>query len=466
MMASLLHTLVRVPVGGAMPEETNIMLTKQNIIELVEEEDVKFIRLQFTDMTGQMRNLAVTVSKLMEALDNKVIIDGSPLKGVMCLEDCDLQLRPDLDTFTIFPWRPHSGRVARLICDLYTPDGKPLVCDPRMVLKREIARAAKLGYTFQVGPECEFFLFETDDNGKPTAVPGDDASCFDLAPLDNGENCRRDICLNLEEMGYIVESSQHEMGKGQHEIVFRHDEALATADKLITFKNVVKTLAKRNGLHATFMPKPFEEDCGSGMHLKMMLFKDGKNVFRSETDKNNLSETAYKFIAGILEYTAEMSCFTNPIVNSYKRFTPGFDAPCYISWSSRNSSLLLKIPPQPYPEEACIELRSPDPSANPYLAIAACLKAGLDGIEKDIELPPSIDVNIHELSNREKEMLGIKNLPISLNEAIKIARGSEFVTELLGKKFKDAYLNAKQEEYRSYSRTISQWELDNYFIKY
>lgn len=442
------------------------MLTKQDIIERVETEDVKFIRLQFTDMTGQMRNLAITVPKLMQALDNKVLIDGSMLKGVLCMEDCDLYLHPDLDTFAIFPWRPHSGRVARLICDIYTSDGKPLVCDPRMVLKREVARAEKMGYIFNVGPECEFFLFHTDDDGNPTTVPGDEARGFDLAPLDNGENCRRDICLNLEEMGYTVEYSQHEMGRGQHEIVFRHENALETADKLITFKNVVKTLAKRNGLHATFMPKPFTNDCGSGMHLKLLMFKDGKNIFYSENDPKHLSETAYKFLAGLLKYTADMSCLTNPIVNSYKRFTPGFDAPCYISWSSQNSSLLVKIPPQPYPEDACIEFRSPDPAANPYLAIAACLKAGLDGIEKDIQLPPSVDVNIHELSNREKEVLGIKNLPISLNEAIRIARGSDFITELLGRQFKDAYLNTKAEEYRAYGRTVTQWEVDNYLIKY
>ncbi len=442
------------------------MLSQQDIIKLVEDEDVRFIRLQFTDMTGQMRNMAVTVSKLMEALDNKILIDGSPLKGILCLEDCDLYLHPDLDTFTIFPWRPHSGKVARLICDIYTADGKPLVCDPRMVLKKEIKRAAEMGYTLNVGPECEFFLFKTDDEGNPTTIPGDDARYCDLAPLDNGENCRRDICLTLEEMGYVVESSQHEMGNGQHEIVFHNDNALAMADKLITFKSVVKTIAKKNGLHATFMPKPFENDCGSGMHLKFIMLKDGKNVFYSESDKNHLSETAYKFMAGLLRYTAEMSCLTNPIVNSYKRFTPGYDAPCYISWSSQNNSLLMKIPPQPYPEYACMELRSPDLCANPYLAIAACLKAGLEGIEKNIELPPSVDVNIHELSNREKEMLGVKNLPISLNEAIRIARGSEFITELLGRKLKDAYLNAKETEYRSYGRTVSQWEIDNYLIKY
>lgn len=442
------------------------MLTKQDIIEKVEEEDVKFIRLQFTDMTGQMRNLAITVPKLMQALDNKVLIDGSPLKGVLCMEDCDLYLHPDLDTFAIFPWRPHSGRVARFICDIYTSDGKPLACDPRMVLKKEIARAEKMGYKLDVEPECEFFLFTTDDDGNPTQIPGDEASCFDLAPLDNGENCRRDICLNLEEMGYTVEYSQHEMGKGQHEIVFRHENALATADKLITFKNVVKTLAKRNGLHATFMPKPFTDDCGSGMHLKFLMFKDGNNVFYSKDDPKHLSETAYKFLAGLLKYTADMSCLTNPIVNSYKRFIPGFDAPCYISWSSQNNSLLVKIPPQPYPEDACIELRSPDPAANPYLAIAACLKAGLDGIEKNIQLPPSVDVNIHELSNREKEVLGVKNLPISLNEAIRIARDSDFITELLGRQFKDVYLNAKAEEYKSYGRTVTRWEIENYLIKY
>jgi len=442
------------------------MLTKEDIIARVEDEDVKFIRLQFTDMTGQMRNMAITNSKLTEALDNKVMLDGSSLEGVLCSGDRDLYLHPDPDTFTIFPWRPHSGKVARLICDLYTPDGKPLFCDPRMILKRETERAKRLGYTLNVGPECEFFLFNTDDEGRPTDSPGDEAGCFDLAPLDNGENCRRDICLNLEEMGYVVESSHHERGRGQHEIVFRQDNALATADKLITFKNVVKTLAKRSGLHATFMPKPFTDDSGSGLHLKFYMFKDGKNVFRSEDDKRNLSKTAYKFLAGLLRYTEDISCLTNPTVNSYKRFTPGFNAPCYISWSSQNSSLIAKIPSQPYPESACIELCSPDPTANPYLAIAACLKAGLDGIENDIPLRPSVDVNIHSLSNREKRELGVKNLPISLNEAIKTAKGSEFITELLGKSFKDIYLSIKEAEYRAYGRTVSQWEIDNYFIKY
>ena len=442
------------------------MLTKQDILDLVEEENVGFIRLQFTDMTGQMRNMAVTVSRLLSVLDNQVMMDGSPLAENMNIENTDWFLHPDLDTFTIFPWRPHQGKVARLICDLYTADGKPLEYDTRLVLKKQIKRAEEMGFTFNIGPECEFFLFNTDDDGNPTMQPSDSAGYFDLAPLDNGENCRRDICHTLEEMGYVVESSHHEMARGQHEVVFRYDNALATADKLTTFRTVVKTLAKRNGLHATFMPKPFEKDWGSGMHLTMSLEKDGKNVFYDENDRNKLSKIAYQFIAGLLKYTLDMSCLINPIVNSYKRFTPGYEAPCFISWSEHNNSLLIKIPPFKNHEDARVEFCAPDPTANPYLAIAACLKAGLEGIEKDIELPPSIDVNIYNLSAREKEALGIKNLPISLNEALKIARKSDFVTELLGKNFKEAYITSKEAEYREYSQTINQWEIDNYLEKY
>lgn len=442
------------------------MLTKQDILELVEKEDVRFIRLQFTDMLGQMRNMAVTVSKLLDALDNQCMFDGSAIKGFVSLEDSDLFLYPDPDTFTIFPWRPHQGKVARLICDVYTPDGKPLESDPRLVLKRVLKEAEDLGYTFNVGPECEFFLFNTDDEGNPTMTANDEARYFDLAPMDNGENCRRDICLTLEDMGYTIESSHHEMAPGQHEIVFRYDNALATADRIVTFRTVVKTLARRNGMHATFMPKPKADEWGSGMHLAMSLAKDGENVFYNPDDPGKLSETGYRFIAGLLKYTPDMACLTNPIVNSYKRFAPGYDAPCHISWSENNRSLLIRIPPAANPEGTRIELRSPDATANPYLAIAACLKAGLKGITENIELPSAINVNIYKLTEEERAALGIKNLPISLNEAVKIAKQSDFITELLGETFKDRYLEAKEKEYGEYRKTISQWEIDKYFIQY
>lgn len=445
------------------------MLTKQDILKMVEEEDVRFIRLQFTDMVGHLRNMAITTSRLEAAMNNECMFDGTAVMGFAGAESSDLYLHPDLNTFTIFPWRPHDGKVARLICDVYTPDGKPLEYDPRMVLKKVMSEAAEMGYTMKVGPECEFFLFNTDDSGNPTLEPNDDAGYFDLAPIDNGENCRREICLTLEDMGYQIEASHHEAARGQHEVVFRYEDALTTADRIVTFRTVVKTIAKRSGLHATFMPKPIQGEQGSGMHIAMSLWKDGKNVFFNESgsaDNKKLSDIAYKFMAGVLKYTPDMACLTNPIVNSYKRFTPGYDAPCYISWSENNRSLLVRVPSAKKEEQARFELRSPDATANPYLALAACLKAGLIGIKEGLELPPSIEMNIYNLTDRERDALGIKKLPISLNEAIRIASKSEFFTELLGKSFAKSYLNAKAEEYDEYRKTINQWEIEKYLIQY
>lgn len=441
-------------------------MTKQDILNLVEDEDVSFVRLQFTDVLGTMRNIAITASKIEDALDNMCMFDGSSIKGFAGIEESDLYLHPDLDTFTIFPWRPHQGKVARLICDVYKPDGTRLESDPRYILQTAIKEAAEMGYTFEVGPECEFFLFNTDERGNPTTIPHDNAGYFDLAPLDNGENCRRDICLTLEEMGYVIEASHHEAAPGQHEITFRYDDALKTADKIITFRTVVKTIAKRNGLHATFMPKPLEGESGSGMHLTMSLKKDGKNIFSSNDKNKTLSDTAYKFLAGLLKRTPDMACLTNPTVNSYKRFIPGYEAPCYISWSESNRSLLVRVPATRKGEDARIELRSPDPTANPYLALAACLKAGLEGIKNNEALPPSIDVNIYSLSDKERESLGVKSLPISLNEAIRIAKKSDFINGLLGEKFAYNYFKAKEEEYGEYRKKINQWEIEKYLIEY
>lgn len=441
-------------------------MTKQDILRLIEEEDVSFIRLQFTDILGHMRNIAVTASNIEEALDNKCMIDGSAIKGFVNIEDSDLFLYPDLDTFTIFPWRPHQGKVARLICDIYKPDGERLECDPRQVLKNVIKEAEDMGFGFDVGPECEFFLFNTDERGNPTTEPHDEAGYFDLAPIDNGENCRRDICLTLEEMGYNIQTSHHEAARGQHEIVFKYDDALKTADRLATFRTVVKTIAKRHGLHATFMPKPIQGECGSGMHLTMSLSKDGKNAFYNAENPMQLSDTARQFTAGLLKYTPDMSCITNPTVNSYKRFTPGYEAPCYISWSAKNRSLLVRVPSLKGSEHARVELRSPDSTANPYLAIAACLKAGLRGIKDNLTLPPSIDVNVYNLTEKEREALGVKKLPISLNEAVRIAKKSEFIRDLLGEKLAARYFEVKEEEYNEYRLTINQWEIEKYLIQY
>lgn len=442
------------------------MMTKQDILELVDEEDVRFIRLQFTDMLGTMRNMAITRSKLEDALDNQCMFDGSSIKGFVSVEESDLYLHPDLDTFAIFPWRPHNGKVARLICDVYTPDGKRLESDPRYILQNVVKEAEEMGYSFKVGPECEFFLFNTDERGMVILEPHDNAGYFDLAPLDNGENCRRDICLTLEEMGYEIEASHHEMAPGQHEITFKYDDALKTADRIITFKTVVKTIAKRNGLHATFMPKPIQGKSGSGMHLTMSLFQDGKNIFYDGNANCKLSEIARSFTAGILKYTPDMACLTNPTVNSYKRFIPGYEAPCYISWSERNRSLLVRVPATKKEGDARVELRSPDPTANPYLAIAACLKAGLLGIKENETLPPSIDVNIYNLSEKERESLGIQSLPISLNEAVRIGRKSKFLNDLLGDNLAESYFKAKEQEYGEYRQTINQWEIEKYLIAY
>jgi glutamine synthetase len=437
------------------------------ILQRVKDEDVRFIRLQFTDMLGRMRNMAITVDKLDEALDNLCIFDGSAIDGFANIEESDLYLHPDLSTFVIFPWRPHNGKVARLICDVCTPDGSPLEYNPRMVLERVIKEAADMGYTFKVSPEMEFFLLNTDESGRPTTETNDHGSYFDISPLDNGENVRRDICLTLEEMGYTIEASHHEMARGQHEVVFKAGDALTTADRIITGKMVIKTTAKRNGLHATFMPKPFEDEWGSGMHLNMWLEKDGENLFKYDTENKKFSNEAYRFIAGLIRYTREIACLTNPTVNSYRRFIPGADAPCYISWSENNRSLLIRAIKTRKPENAFIEYRSPDGTANPYLAIAAILKAGLAGIkDNSIELPPNIGVNVYSLSEEERNMLGIKKMPVSLNEAIKLAKNSKFIDELLGTKLKENYIEQKEAEYDEYRRIVSKWEIDRYLVQY
>ena len=318
--------------------------SKEDIMELVGDEDVEFIRLQFTDMFGSLKNVAITASQLEKALDNKCMFDGSSIEGFVRIEESDMYLYPDLSTLEIFPWRPQQGKVARLICDVYRPNGEPFEGDPRYILKRAIKEAADMGYTFEVGPECEFFLFHTDENGMPTTLTHEKAGYFDLGPLDLGENARRDMVLNLEDMGFVVEASHHEVAPAQHEIDFQYDEALATADNIMTFKLAVKTIAKRHGLHATFMPKPKFGVNGSGMHINMSLSKDGKNIFNDPSDQLGLSQEAYYFIGGIIKHMKGMTAITNPLVNSYKRLVPGYEAPVYIAWSATNRSPLIRIP--------------------------------------------------------------------------------------------------------------------------
>jgi glutamine synthetase len=440
--------------------------SKEDILRIVEEQDVKFIRLQFTDIFGMMKNVAITVEQLEKALDNKCMFDGSSIEGFVRIEESDMYLRPDPDTFVIIPWRPQSGKVARLICDVYNPDGTPFEGDPRYVLKKALKRANDMGYDiFNVGPECEFFLFLTDSEGKPTTITHDNAGYFDLGPVDLGENARRDMCLVLEEMGFEIEASHHEVAPGQHEIDFKYGDALSTADSIMTFKMVVKTIAQRNGLHATFMPKPIFGINGSGMHTNASLFKDGKNAFYDEKDSLQLSQEAYWFIGGLLKNIKSIAAITNPIVNSYKRLVPGYEAPVYIAWSARNRSPLVRIPAA-RGSATRLELRCPDPACNPYLTIAAVLTAGLDGIENKIQPPPSTDKNIFEMTEEQRKAEGIDSLPGSLKEAIDEMKKSDLARQVLGDHIFEKYIEAKNEEWDDYRTKVSKWAVDQYLTKY
>ena len=440
--------------------------TKDDIFRMVEEEDVEFIRLQFTDIFGTLKNIAITSSQLEKALDNKCMFDGSSVEGFVRIEESDMYLYPDYDTFEIFPWRPQQGKVARLICDVYTPDGKPFEGDPRWILKKTIKEANEMGYRFDVGPECEFFLFHTDDNGLPTTLSHEKAGYFDLGPNDLGENIRRDMVLTLEDMGFEIEASHHEVAPAQHEIDFKYDEALKTADNIQTFKMTVKTIAKRHGLYATFMPKPKFGISGSGMHINMSLAtEEGKNIFADENGKIGLSDDAYHFIAGIMKHARGMSAITNPLVNSYKRLVPGYEAPVYIAWSAKNRSPLIRIPAS-RGNGTRVELRNPDPTANPYLVLALCLAAGLDGIKNKIEVTESVDCNIYEMTPGERRAAGIENMPADLKEAVDCLVADEFLCSVLGEHITTKYVEAKMKEWENYTTRVSQWEIDEYLYKY
>ncbi|MGM9935707.1 type I glutamate--ammonia ligase [uncultured Clostridium sp.] len=439
--------------------------TKEDIIKLVEENGVRFIRLQFTDIFGSLKNVAITEKQLKKALDNEIMFDGSSIDGFVRIEESDMYLRPNLDSFVIFPWRPQQGKVARLICDIYRPDGTPFDGDPRYALRRAIADAKELGYEMNVGPECEFFLFETDENGHATTITQDKAGYFDLAPTDRGENARRDMTLALEEMGFEIEASHHEVAEGQNEIDFKYGPALETADKIMTFKLVVKSIAQRHGLHASFMPKPIFGINGSGMHVNMSLFKDGENVFADPSDKNGLSKVAYQFIAGILKNIKGLSAVTNPLVNSYKRLVPGYEAPVYLAWSCSNRTALIRVPAS-RGAGTRIELRCPDPSANPYLVLAVLLQAGLEGIKNNLEVEEETVANIFAMSDRERKEAGIDNLPNNLYEAVNFMKESELAKKALGEHIYENYVEAKEAEWDDYRTKVHDWEIENYLDRY
>ena len=440
--------------------------TKEDIIRIVKEEDVKFIRMQFTDIFGQLKNVAITASQIEKAVNNQIMLDGSSIEGFVRINESDQYLHPDLDSFVIFPWRPQHGKVARLICDVYNPDGTPFVGDPRGVLQRVLEKAKDMGFdAFNVGPEAEFFLFKTDEEGRPTTKTNDEAGYFDLGPLDHGESTRREICLALEQMGYEIEASHHEVAPGQHEIDFKYADALQCADKIMTFKLAVKTIAQKNGLHATFMPKPIFGINGSGMHVNMSLFRDGKNAFYEEGGERKLSKIAYSFIAGLLAHAKGIAAVTNPLVNSYKRLVPGYEAPCYMAWSASNRSALIRIPAA-RGQSTRVELRCPDPSCNPYLALAVCLAAGLDGIEKGMVPPAEITENIFDMTPATRKRRGIEALPGSLEEALVLLKKDKLMMSTLGEHVASQFIAGKEKEWDEYCTRVSSWELDKYMINY
>jgi len=440
--------------------------SREDIQRLAKEENVKFIRLQFTDILGTIKNVEIPISQLEKALDNKMMFDGSSIEGFVRIEESDMLLYPDLSTWVVFPWTAEKGKVARLICDIYTPEGKPFEGDPRNNLRRVLKEMEELGFTnFNLGPEPEFFLFKLDQKGEPTLELNDQGGYFDLAPTDLGENCRRDIVLELEEMGFEIEASHHEVAPGQHEIDFKYADALTACDQIQTFKLVVKTIARKHGLHATFMPKPLFGVNGSGMHMNLSLFTNGQNAFYEPTGDLEMSDTARQFIAGILKHAPSFTAVTNPTVNSYKRLVPGYEAPCYVAWSARNRSPLIRIPAS-RGLSTRVEVRSVDPAANPYLAMAVLLKAGLDGIKNKLTPPAPVDRNIYVMSKEERIEEGIIDLPATLAQALDQLKANEVIVSGLGEHIFEHFVEAKEIEWDMFRTVVHQWERDQYMSMY
>lgn len=452
--------------GMRVKEGENTMgnYTREEVLQMAEDEDVEFIRLQFTDMFGTLKNIAITARELPRALDNEYVVDSSYIAGIAGEKEPDMYLHPDYNTFTILPWRPQQGKVARLLCDIYRSDGTPLEKSPRYILKQVVEMAAKEGYVCEVDPECEFFLFHTDDNGVPTTLTHEKAGYLDISPLDLGENARRDMVMTLEDMGFEIESSHHEKAPGQHEIDFRYAGAMETADRIVTFKTAVRSIAKRFGLYATFMPKPKAGTAGSGMHINISLFQDGKNVFSDPEAEDGLSQEAKWFMGGIMAHVKGMCAVTNPLVNSYKRLTSGCDAPRDIIWTTKNHNTLLRIPFM-RGEDTRIELRFPDPSANAYLTIALCMAAGLDGIAKHLDPGAESARLFASRTEAEKAAAGIDHLPDTLREAVAFMEEDSFVKMVLGQEFVDLYVEAKKAEWNEYMSQVSEWEVDKYLYR-
>ena len=436
--------------------------TKESILESAKAEKVNFVRLMFTDLFGVIKNVEIPIAQLEKALENDMMFDGSSIDGFARIQESDMHLHPDISTWLIFPEVYGGARIARLICDVYK-DGEPFVGDPRSNLRRVISQMNDLGFSrMNLGAEPEFFLFKLDEDGLPTTQLNDNGGYFDFAPLDMAENCRRDIVIELEKLGMGVEAAHHESAPGQHEINFKYDEVLAACDKIQTFKLIVKTVARKHGLYATFMPKPIKEIAGSGMHCNISLFDhEGVNAFYNDEDRLGLSTTAYRFLAGVLAHVSDFTAIANPTVNSYKRLTRGHEAPVFIAWSPSNRSPLVRIPSS-RGMGTRIELRSVDPSANPYLALAVILTAGLDGIKNEMVAPNSVEENIYKLTKEELDARNLRALPRSLQTALDNFSGSELMRSALGSHISKRFLEAKYEEFEDYRSSVHTWELKRY----
>ncbi|MCL1918535.1 MAG: type I glutamate--ammonia ligase [Peptococcaceae bacterium] len=446
--------------------EKTVIRSQEDVLHEVRKNNVKFVRLQFTDILGAIKNVTIPLDQLTKAMNGEMMFDGSSIEGFVRVEESDMYLRPDLSSFLIYPWLANGGgSEARLMCDVYHHDGTPFLGCPRNILRRVLDEAKEMGYTLYVGPELEFFLFQIDEKGRPTTITQDKAGYFDMAPVDKGEEARHDIVVNLQKMGFEVEASHHETAPGQHEIDFKYDDALAMADKMITFRFVVRSIAQQHGLHATFMAKPIAGISGSGMHVNQSLVQGDRNMFICPNDPRALSELALHYVAGVLAHAKAFTAVTNPTVNSYKRLVPGYEAPCYIAWSERNRSPLIRIPSK-RGMSTRIEIRSADPSCNPYLALAVQLKAGLDGITKGMTPPDPVDANIFDLTDEELRDLRIEALPGDLREALVELSKDDVIKEALGPHIYSRFVAAKTQEYHDFHRSVHEWEIKRYLATY
>ncbi|QHS16397.1 type I glutamate--ammonia ligase [Halopenitus persicus] len=435
----------------------------QAVLDRIEEENIDFLRLQFTDILGVVKNVSIPAHQAEKALTEGIYFDGSSIEGFVRIQESDMRLVPDPETFAVLPWRSDDdGGAARLVCDIVDTDGEPFVGGPRQVLKSVLEEAEEMGYSVSIGPEPEFFLFEKDEDGNATTIPHDNGGYFDLAPKDLASDVRKEIIFTLEKMGFEIEASHHEVAEGQHEINFKYDDALSTADNIVTFRAVVRAVAEQHDLHATFMPKPIAEINGSGMHSHISLFdEDGNNAFADDDDEFNLSETAYQFMGGLLNHAPAFTAVTNPTVNSYKRLVPGYEAPIYVAWSDTNRSALIRVP-DAAGVSARFEVRSPDPSCNPYLALAALIASGLDGIKNDADPGDPVREDIYEFDDEKREEYGIETLPPNLGRAVEALEADDVVLDALGPHTAEKFPEAKNQEFSEYLTQVSQWEEDRY----